>query len=86
MRDRNPGIIQAPLPQREQDESIQKHKGPRIRAADIQTDGVVPTLEAIRSMPTISDTVSNLLASYEDEAKASIQGKAAPEIRLIQLN
>ena len=64
-----------PLPQQGQDEFIQNPRGPGMRAADIQMDGVVPTLEAIRRMPTISDTVSNLLAYYEDQAKTSIQGR-----------
>ena len=70
----NPGI-QGPLPQLGQDEVIQNPRGPEMRAADIQMDRVVPTLESIRGMPTISDTVSNLLASYEDQAMASIQGR-----------
>ena len=74
-RARNSGFIHAPLPQQGQGEISQNPRGPGMRASDIQTDGVVPTLEAIRRIPTISDTVSNLLASYEDQAKAAIQGR-----------
>ena len=75
VRPRHPATIHAPLPQQGQGEGIQNPRAPGVGVADIQTDGVVPTLEAIRRMPTISDTVSNLLASYEDQAKASIQGR-----------
>ena len=74
-RARNTGAIHAQLPQQGQSEVIQNPMGPKARASDIQTDGVVPTLEAIRRIPTISDTVSNLLASYEDQVKAAIQGR-----------
>ena len=54
---------------------IQDPRVPKATSVDIQTDGVVPSLEAIRRMLTRSNAVSNLLASYEDQAKASVQGR-----------
>ena len=45
--------------------------------ADIQSDGIVPTLEALRRAPSISSSVTQLLESYEEQARASLQGRQA---------
>ena len=44
---------------------------------DIQSDGVVPTLEALRRAPSIAMSVTQLIESYEDQARASLQGRQA---------
>ena len=71
----NLGITQMQISPLRRDTPIQDHRGPRAISADIQSDGVVPSLEAIRRVPSISNAVSNLLVSYEDQAKASVQGR-----------
>ena len=75
MRDHNLGISQMQIPPLRRDVLTQDLRGPRVTSADIQTDGVVPSLEAIQRMLTISNAVSNLLASYEDQVRASVQGR-----------
>ena len=42
---------------------------------DIQSDGVVPTLEALRRAPSIANSVTQLLESYEEQARSSLQGR-----------
>ena len=42
---------------------------------DIQSDGVIPSLEALRRAPSIANSVAQLLESYEDQARASLQGR-----------
>ena len=44
---------------------------------DIQSDGVVPTLEALRRAPSIATSVTQLLESYEEQARASLLGRQA---------
>ena len=44
---------------------------------DIQSDGVIPTLEALRRAPSIATSVSQLLESYEEQARISLQGRQA---------
>ena len=44
---------------------------------EIQSDEVVPTLEALRRAPSISSSVTQLLESYEEQARASLQGRQA---------
>ena len=41
----------------------------------LQSDGVIPRLDTIRRMPTISETVTQLIGSYEEQARSAIQGK-----------
>ena len=43
--------------------------------SNIHMDGMMPSLETLRRMAPIQNSVSNLLLSYEDQASASIQGK-----------
>ena len=45
--------------------------------SDIQADGVVPTLEALRRAPSIANSVTQLLESYEEQARVSLQGRQA---------
>ena len=45
--------------------------------SDIQLDGVIPTLEALRRAPSIATSVSQLLESYEEQARTSLQGRQA---------
>ena len=75
IRDYNLRITQMQIPPLRRDAPVQDPRGPKATSADIQTDGVVPLVEAKRHMPSISNAVSNLLASYEDQAKASVQGR-----------
>ena len=75
MQDHNLGITQMQIPPLRRDAPIQDARVPKAISADIQTDGVVPSLEAIRRMLTTSNAVSNLLVPYEDQAKASVQGR-----------
>ena len=42
---------------------------------DIQNDGVLPRLETLRQLPSVSNTVSTLLGAYEDQARATLQGR-----------
>ena len=44
---------------------------------DIQSDRVVITLEALRRVPSIANSVTQLLESYEEQARASLQGRQA---------
>ena len=44
---------------------------------DIQSDGAVPTLEALRRAPSVATSVTQLLESYEEQARASLQGRQA---------
>ena len=44
---------------------------------DIQSDGVVPMLGAFRRAPSIATSVTQLLESYEEQARASLQGRQA---------
>ena len=44
---------------------------------DIQSDGVIPTLEALRRAPSIATSVSQILESYEEQARTSLQGRQA---------
>ena len=45
--------------------------------SDIQSDGVIPTLQALRRAPSIATSVSQLLESYEEQARTSLQGRQA---------
>ena len=45
--------------------------------SDIQSDGVVPTLETLRRTPSIANSVTQLLESYEEQARASLHGRQA---------
>ena len=52
---------------------------------DIQSDGVIPTLYTLKRTPSISDTVAHLLESYEEQARASLQGRPSnKKVREIQ--
>ena len=42
---------------------------------DIQNEAVIPRLETLRQIPSVSNTVSTLLGAYEDQARRSIQGR-----------
>ena len=42
---------------------------------DIQNEAVLPRLETLRQLPSVSDTVLNLLGAYEDQARTSLQGR-----------
>ena len=42
---------------------------------DIQSDGVIPTLDTIKRTPSISDTVAHLLEPHEEQARMSLQGR-----------
>ena len=44
---------------------------------DIQSDGVIPMLEALRRAPPIANSVIQLLKSNEEQARASLQGRQA---------
>ena len=44
---------------------------------DIQSDGIVPSVEALRRAPSIATSVTQLLESYEEQARASLQGRQA---------
>ena len=37
--------------------------------------GVVPTLNNLRKNPTILDSVTNMLASHEEQVKDALEGK-----------
>ena len=42
---------------------------------DIQKDAVLPRLETLRQLPSVSNTVSTLLGAYEDQARTTLQGR-----------
>ena len=42
---------------------------------DVQNDGVLPRLETLRQLPSVSNTVSTLLGAYEEQARTSLQGR-----------
>ena len=44
---------------------------------DIQSDGVIPMLEALTRAPSITNSVTQLLESYKELARASLQGRQA---------
>ena len=45
-------------------------------AADLPCDAIIPGLDSLRKLPNISEAVSSILASYEQQAKhESLQGK-----------
>ena len=46
-----------------------------ITQLDIQKDAVLPRLEMLRQLPSVSNTVSTLLGAYEDQARTSLQGR-----------
>ena len=48
---------------------------PTTAIPTLQSDGVIPKLDTIRRMPTISESVSQLLGSYEEQARNAIQGR-----------
>ena len=43
--------------------------------AVLQHEWVVPSLENLRSLPNVSQAVTNALAAYEDQAKSTLLGK-----------
>ena len=48
----------------------------RSNVADVPRDAIVPGLDSLRKLPNVSEAVSNILASYEQQAKhESLQGK-----------
>ena len=45
-------------------------------AADLPRDAIIPGLDSLRKLPNVSEAVSSILASYEQQAKhESLQGK-----------
>ena len=42
---------------------------------EVQNDGVLPRLETLRQIPSVSNTVSTLLGAYEEQARTSLQGR-----------
>ena len=45
-------------------------------AADLPCDAIIPGLDSLRKLPNVSEAVSSILASYEQQAKhESLQGK-----------
>ena len=46
---------------------------------DVQNDGVLPQLETLRQLPSVSNTVSTLLGAYEEQARTSLQGRQTRE-------
>ena len=54
----------------------QQDINPASNAADLPRDTIIPGLDSLRKLPNVSEAVSSILASYEQQAKhESLQGK-----------
>ena len=51
---------------------------PTTASSDTQADDVIPQLDTFRRMPVIFDTISQLLGSYEEQARTSGQEGRQP--------
>ena len=57
--------------------SGQQHdSNPKPNSTNLPRDAIIPGLDSLRRLPNVSEAVSNILASYEQQAKhESLQGK-----------